>query len=168
MKHWKFLLLCSMLGSASFNALACYTVYDRSNRVVYTAQTAPVDMSQPIHQTLPQVYPGGHMVFGTDTQCPTINTQANTTTLGRMGTPLLTDRRTAQSMRAPYASLPGNIAVVDERNVNMRPGVTVVPAVTLASSKPSGGVVITEMRNPPMTVVQTGNNTAVMGAGPRY
>lgn len=60
-------------------AMACYTVYDRNNRVLYHAAAAPVDMRYQLHQTLPAVYPGGHMVFSiTDTSCPAVNERAAT------------------------------------------------------------------------------------------
>ncbi|MDO9358615.1 MAG: hypothetical protein Q7T70_06485 [Polaromonas sp.] len=55
-------------------AMACYTVYNRANQVVYHASAAPVDMRYQLHQTLPAVFPGGHMVFSiTDTDCPATN-----------------------------------------------------------------------------------------------
>ena len=58
----------------SGQALACYTVYNSANQVVYQAQAAPVDMRYQLHQTLPAVFPGGHMVFSiTDTSCPLVN-----------------------------------------------------------------------------------------------
>ena len=69
MKHLKCLLLCALLGSASMQAAACYTVYDPSDRVVYHESVPPVDMSRPLHETLPARFPGGHMVFDTDTDC---------------------------------------------------------------------------------------------------
>ncbi len=58
----------------SSQALACYTVYNRANQVIYHASTPPVDMSYQLHQTLPAVFPDGHMVFSvTDTVCPKVN-----------------------------------------------------------------------------------------------
>lgn len=58
----------------SGQALACYTVYNRANQVVYHAAAAPVDMRYQIHQTLPAVFRGGHLVFSvTDTSCPPVN-----------------------------------------------------------------------------------------------
>jgi hypothetical protein len=68
---FKLLFLCT-LGLAASNAMACYTVYDRFNRVVYSGQDAPVDMRYQLHETVPRVYPGGHMVFGNETDCPRI------------------------------------------------------------------------------------------------
>ncbi len=64
-------VLALLLGSP---ALACYTVYNQANQVVYHAAAAPVNMSYQLHQTLPGFYPGGHLVFSiTDTDCPPVN-----------------------------------------------------------------------------------------------
>lgn len=68
-------LFC-LLATFSLNTFACYTVYDRNNRVVYDAQTAPVDMRYQIHETLPRMFPGGHMVFGNSTDCPVTQERA--------------------------------------------------------------------------------------------
>ena len=70
-------VLALLLGSP---AMACYTVYNRANQVVYHAAAAPVNMSYQLHQTLPSFYPGGHLVFSiTDTDCPRVNlTRSNT------------------------------------------------------------------------------------------
>ncbi|MBA4328251.1 MAG: hypothetical protein C0428_08490 [Polaromonas sp.] len=58
----------------SGQALACYTVYNRANQVIYHARQAPVDMRYQLHQTLPAVFNDGHMVFSiTDTDCPAVN-----------------------------------------------------------------------------------------------
>jgi len=58
----------------SGQAMACYTVYNRANQVIYKAMQAPVDMRYQLHQTLPAVFPGGHMVFSiTDRDCPAVD-----------------------------------------------------------------------------------------------
>ena len=58
----------------SGQALACYTVYNRANQVIYHAAAAPVDMRYQLHQTLPAVFSDGHLVFSiTDTACPPVN-----------------------------------------------------------------------------------------------
>ncbi len=55
-------------------AVACYTVYNRANQVIYHASTPPVDMRYQLHQTLPAVFPDGHLVFSiTDINCPVVN-----------------------------------------------------------------------------------------------
>jgi hypothetical protein len=72
----KFSACGALLAVASVNAVACYTVYDRNNQVVYNAQTAPVDMRYQIHETLPRVFPGGHLVFDDSTDCPVAQERA--------------------------------------------------------------------------------------------
>lgn len=49
-------------------AAACYLVYGPNQEIVYRASTPPVDMSREIHETLPQVAPGGTLVFSLDDQ----------------------------------------------------------------------------------------------------
>lgn len=144
----KHLLLCAVLGAASFSASACYTVYDRSERVVYQSEQPPVDMSRPIHETLPARFPGGHMIFDTAGECTQISSAAagrgapDTTTRS----PLLTDPRTAVAMRMPHVMLAGGVALVQARDATLAPGLTVIPSEPMIASAP---------------------NTSVMGAGPR-
>ena len=73
MKNFKYaaLVLASIASMlAAPQAFACYTVYNQSNQIVYNAQTPPVDMRYQIHEVLPRVFPGGHMVFGNEPDCP--------------------------------------------------------------------------------------------------
>ena len=60
----------SLGALAAPQAFACFTVYNQANQIVYNAQTPPVNMSYQIHEVLPNVYPGGHLVFGNDPDCP--------------------------------------------------------------------------------------------------
>jgi len=131
MTHWKCLLLCSLLGSASFNALACYTVYDRSNRIVYHAQLPPVDMSLPLHETVPARFPDGHLVFDSSTSCPVSNIEQPPAISARRNpasVPLLTDRGTARTMKVPYEVLPNGAAMIEQDGRRMKPKISVVPA----------------------------------------
>jgi hypothetical protein len=57
-------------GAALFATLACqgawaacYLVYSADQQVVYRSQVPPVDMSLNLHETLPQIAPGGALVF---------------------------------------------------------------------------------------------------------
>jgi hypothetical protein len=68
--------LAALAALMATPALACYTVYDAADRVVYQAQTPPVDMRFQIHEVLPRVYPGGHLVFGNEQDCPLVNTRS--------------------------------------------------------------------------------------------
>lgn len=110
MKHLARVFFGSLLAAASLQAVACYTVYDRSNRVMYQGERPPVDMSLPIHETLPSRFPGGHMVFDGDTACQDVVAARQAPVPG--GTPLLTDRPTAQALHVPYVPMAGGIALV--------------------------------------------------------
>lgn len=60
-------------------AMACFQVYNTANnQMVYSGQDAPIDMSYQIHEKLPAVFPGGHMVFGVSTDCPAIDARKST------------------------------------------------------------------------------------------
>ena len=41
----------------------CYVIYGADQQVIYRSQTPPVDLSRNLHETLPQVAPGGTLVF---------------------------------------------------------------------------------------------------------
>jgi len=141
----KRLALALLACCSASQALACFTVYDRDNRVLYNAQLPPVDMSQPLHQTLPASFPGGHMVFDTSIDCPRENQPMPRARLASTNgrSPLLTEANTARSMGLPHTVVAGGIALVPERPDSMRPG------VALAESG---------LRSP--------DDTRMMGAGP--
>ncbi|MBA2674603.1 hypothetical protein, partial [Ramlibacter sp.] len=63
------LALISTLALAAGQAMACYTVYDSSNRVLYQSVQPPVDMSRPLHEALQRRYPGSSMVFEQGANC---------------------------------------------------------------------------------------------------
>ena len=146
MMKFKLALLC-LLGAASANALACYTVYDRSNRVVYSGQTPPVDMSLPLHVSLSRSYPGGHMVFdGIAASCPSLGTPVHTGGLASEiraansgpPSPLLTDREVAVALNMPHTPINGKVALVPAsaaKDVDF-PTVNVVPADTAVARAP--------------------------------
>lgn len=191
---------------AGANAMACYTVYDGSNRVVYQGVESPVDMSLPLHEALSQRFPrGSQMVFDQTANCRPVglaqlprpsgtDVPPNTIRLERTGTqrpsssspsPLFTDRQTAERARLPHTEVAGDIVRVPPEAADraMHASVTVLPTSTFAAApvapntsvlgagparssaatarmggKPS--VVITEMRDPPITVIET-NGTRV-------
>ncbi len=45
---------------------ACYVLYGPDKQIIYRDDQPPVDMSYQLHQTVPQVVPGGTMVFSPD------------------------------------------------------------------------------------------------------
>lgn len=164
----KLAMLCG-LALASVNAMACYTVYDRNDRVIYRGAEAPVDMSLPLHQTLGQRHPGAHMVFDLATSCPPValaqvarpatnDVPAGTIRMERTGrqatpnsaAPLITDRATAQRNHLPHSTMAGNIVVVPAQHVAKvdLPTFTVIPADTAVARAPASP------------------DTSMMGAGP--
>ena len=86
----RFLLLLSVsvvaLAVFSGQAMACFTVYNKSNVPVYSNMSPPIDMSYQIHQRLPDVFPGGHMVFGNSYDCPLIDTRVAVAQLSNVST----------------------------------------------------------------------------------
>jgi hypothetical protein len=146
------LLLASLLGLAAVPAFACYTVYDSANRVMYQGERPPVDMSLPLHEALQQRFPGGSMVFDQSEECRVISPVAmgNGGPVTRSSSPLLTN-------------VGGKVAVVPPGDASMRTGVTVVPSSAPVASKSRGPheTVITEYRNPPVTVVRRGDEVIV-------
>jgi hypothetical protein len=169
MRCWKSLVLVPLLGLASLQAFACYTVYDRGNRVMWQGDKPPVDMSLPLSETVPARFPGGQLVFDDSPNCPVVSSVA----IGNGGfvttttSPLLTDEKTARELRLPHRVVGRNIAMIPAQAVAMEPGVTVVPATAVASKSPdtramgASGAVITEYRNPPVTVIRRGNEITV-------
>jgi hypothetical protein len=89
--------------------------------------------------------------------------------------PLLTDRETAQRQGLPYTTVSGDVVLVPPEaaaRANV-PTFTVIPA-DVAVARASGPdtralgagaarneTVITEMRNPPMTIIQRGDKLSV-------
>src|SRR5690349_12794615 len=114
--------LLAGLALAGANAMACYTVYDAQNRVVFQSVEAPVDMSLPLHTALERKFSrGASMVFNQGATCTPVSLAqvsrpavgvipANTIRMERSGrqmspsssAPLLTDRETAQRQGLPH------------------------------------------------------------------
>jgi hypothetical protein len=44
----------------------CFTVYDRSNFIVYRSSVTPIDLSGPISAALPAKFPGGHLIISNE------------------------------------------------------------------------------------------------------
>jgi hypothetical protein len=188
-------LLLGLLFSGA-NAMACYTVYDAANRVVYRGADAPVDMSLPLHQALGQRFPAGaSLVFDQGAACEPVSiaqvvrptgpmVPPNTIRLERTGrtvsptsdaSPLLTDRDTALRAGLPHTTMAGNIVMVPGHAASRvdLPTFTVIPADTalaraatpnttaMGAGPARPETVITEMRDPPMTIIQRGNNISV-------
>lgn len=161
-------ILCGLVLAGS-NAMACYTVYDATNRVVYRGLDAPVDMSLPLHQALSGRFPAGSsLVFDQGATCTPVSiaqvarptgamVPPNTIRMERTGrqlspsssAPLLTDRETAQRQQLPHTVVAGDIVLVPAAAAARAslPNFTVIPADTALARAATP-------------------NTAAMGAGP--
>jgi hypothetical protein len=179
------LLLASLLGTASLDAMACYTVYDASNRVLYQGEDAPVDMTQPTSRSLRA---GAHMVFDQGAQCrpvgiaemarPTgLAAPPNTAVMGagpamiptavpdrRRTTastaPLLTDRRTAIASKVPFTVLSGDVVMVPASHADrvITSTVSVIPSGVPVATIPGTSV----MGGPPAALPRTGRAETVI------
>lgn len=178
------------LAFAGANAMACYTVYDGSNRVVYQGERAPVDMTVPLHETVGRQFPGATLVFSQGAACtPVPMAQVARTAVPPVATnsirfegsgrqvpvrngPLLTDRRTATSLNLPYTAMAGEIVLVPAdvaARVNYSALTTVrrtetearAPTSVMGAGPARGETVITELHNPPLTGVQRGESLAI-------
>ena len=148
--------LVVLLGLAAGNAAACFTVYDRTNAIVYYAQTPPVDMTPPFNEKLQRVFPGSHLVFGSTTGCPVKQAGYNPAKPPATTSPLFTDKRTAEEMKLNHTLLPNGAAMVAKPPVGMRPGFTVMNLGGQAAISPAvkGSPEITELRDPPITIIE--------------
>lgn len=59
-------LVLSACALAQAASAACYFVYTPSNELIYRSNVAPVDLSLPLHLTVPQLSPGARMFFSLD------------------------------------------------------------------------------------------------------
>jgi hypothetical protein len=92
MRIFKFALALAATAFAAPQAMACFTVYNPSNQVVYTGPDTPIDLSYQIHERLPAAFPGGHMVFNLASDCQVFD--------ARRVSPLLTNVPGAMSARS--------------------------------------------------------------------
>jgi len=180
---------------AGANAMACYTVYDGNNRVVYRGLDAPVDMSLPLHEALAGRFaPGSSLVFDQSPSCTPVSiaqvarptgpmVPVNTIRMERTGrqlspsssAPLFTDRQTAERQHLPHTVVSGDIVMVPASAAARAdlPTFSVIPADTsvarastvdtraLGAGPARPATVITEMRNPPVTLIERGGNVSV-------
>lgn len=71
LRYTPFAAAAATLAAALFSpaaSAACYYIYAADSELIYRSFETPVDLSRPLHQTLPAVAPGGKMVFTLDTQ----------------------------------------------------------------------------------------------------
>jgi len=151
----------ALVALAAGNAAACFTVYDRTNAIVYYAQTPPIDMTPPFNDKLQKVFPGSHLVFGSTTGCPVKQAGYNPAKPPAATSPLFTDKRTAEDMKLNHTVLPNGAAMVAKPPTGMRPGFTVMNLTGQAAIAPAekSSPVITELRDPQVTIIEQQGRT---------
>jgi hypothetical protein len=178
----KIALICG-LSLAGANAMACYTVYNSNNRVVYQGVESPVDMSVQLHESVGRRFGrGASMVFNQSDTCTPVSiaqverpagrdAAPGTIRMERSGrtaaptsrAPLLTDQKTAERQNLPHRNVAGNIVVVPAvaaAKVDL-PTFTVIPsdpAVARAPAAPDTNAMGAGRapRDRPMTIPQRG------------
>ena len=103
------LALLAGLALAGANAMACYTVYDSNNRVIFQSVEAPVDMSQPLHNALARRFPAGaSMVFNQGASCTPVSlAQVARPTGGPIPVNTIRMERGGKQMSPSSSSAPG-------------------------------------------------------------
>ena len=133
--------LCGLL-LAGANAMACYTVYDANNRVVYRGLETPVDMSLPLREALSGRFPAGSsMVFDQSATCSPVGI--------------------AQVARPSTSAVPPNTIRMERTGRQLSPSSAAPDTSVLGAGPAKPQTVITEMRDPPVTIIQRGNDVSV-------
>lgn len=175
----KLAAVCALM-LAGTQAMACYTVLDRNQRVVYQGAEPPVDMSLQLHETLGRTHPGAQMVFdqqacarevplarvarseARDVPLNTMRIEGRASAAASTGTaPLLIDRAAAERRGLPYTQVAGDIVAVapaaaardTSRTVTLTP-TTVVAAAPDTRTMGAGGVDTRVMGGPPAQRVE--------------
>lgn len=149
-------LLCGLLLAGANAMAACYTVYDANNRIVYRGLEAPVDMSLQLREAVAARFPAGYsMVFDPSATCSPVGIAQ----VARPNTPMVPpntirmERTGRQLSPSSFNVIPGEAAVARAPSA---PNTSVLGA---GPAMPQ--MVITEMRDPPVTIIQRGNDVSV-------
>lgn len=59
-------LVLSACALAQAASAACYFVYAPNNELIYRSNRSPVDLSLPLHMTVPKLSPGATLLFSLD------------------------------------------------------------------------------------------------------
>lgn len=59
-------LVLSACAMAQVASAACYFVYTPNNELIYRSNQTPVDLSVPLHMTVPKLSPGATLFFSLD------------------------------------------------------------------------------------------------------
>lgn len=104
-----FVSTCVLAAVSLTPAYACFTIYGPDDQVIYRSMQPPVDMSPTLHQTVPVLFPRGHLVFDLEREC---TSRPHRNVAGADTPPLLTQQSTARALGLPYTALQRGAAVV--------------------------------------------------------
>lgn len=104
MRFLKCALALCIAALAAPQAMACFTVYNRTNLPVYSSMEPPIDMSYQIHERLPAAFPDGHLVFGSSGDCPAIDTRKVSPLLSNVSVATSATSAKSVSNRAPKSN----------------------------------------------------------------
>ncbi|WP_353236436.1 hypothetical protein [Diaphorobacter ruginosibacter] len=63
---WAAAVLCTLAASQA--QAMCYELYSSSRQLLFRSMRTPVDLSKPLHQTVPRLAPGATLVFSPNSQ----------------------------------------------------------------------------------------------------
>lgn len=90
--------LLVLAATAQVASASCYLVYAPDNSIVFRSLRSPVDLSLPLHMTLPAVAPGGRMVFEPDNYSCQFETN-NLDTLHKVSSTAAKERKRSNQQR---------------------------------------------------------------------
>ena len=91
--------LLVLATSAQVASANCYLVYAPDESVVFRSTQSPVDLSQPLHMTLPAVAPGGRLVFEPEHHACGVETNTLDTLRKASVTPITANKRNNRQQR---------------------------------------------------------------------
>jgi hypothetical protein len=152
----KLVVLCGLL-LAGANAMACYTVYDAKSRIMYRGLEAPVDMSLQLREALATRFPAGSsMVFDPSPSCSPVGIAQ----VSRSDTPMVPPNTIRMERTGRQISPPSSAAPLFADP--MAASAPVAPNMSVLGAGPARShTVITEMRDPPVTIIQRGHEISV-------
>lgn len=107
--------LLVVFGAMPAQAAGCFSVYSLDNRLLYRSEVSPVDLSRPLSETLPRVFPAGSsMSFVTDeVPCPAVALSAPAPS-GASALPPA-KKSSSAAADADWAASPSGIPTAQER-----------------------------------------------------
>ena len=148
-------VLCGLL-LAGANATACYTVYDAKSRIVYRGLQAPVDMSLQLREAVAARFPAGSsLVFDQSPICSPVGIAE----VSRSDTPMVPPNTIRMERTGRQLSPTSAAPLPSDRVTASAPAAPNTRVLGAGPARPQ--TVITELRDPPVTIIQQGADVSV-------